>query len=199
MTIYQIHLLLLLSRCSRVQLCVTPNTASPPGSLIPGLLQARTPEWVAISFSNAWKWKVKEKPLSRVQLLVTPWTVAYQVPPSMGVQNSLREGFSPPLLQIKKKNRGLERVCSLFGNSAEGQRKNQMQKFPFFKASAFPLTVRLTSFILMWVTFFISTAKHSSKRCITTKNLHQLIKNIPQKSCIFSKHLFYFYNGNCWY
>ena len=57
---------------------------NPPGSPIPGILQARTLEWVAISFSNAWKWKVKVKLLSCVQLLATPWTAAYQAPPSMG-------------------------------------------------------------------------------------------------------------------
>ena len=57
---------------------------SPPGSPIPGILQARTLMWVAISFSNAWKWKVKVKSLSRVRLLATPWTAAYQGPPSMG-------------------------------------------------------------------------------------------------------------------
>ena len=57
---------------------------SPPGSPIPGILQARTLEWAAISFSNAWKWKVKGKSLSRVRLLETPWTAAYQGPPSMG-------------------------------------------------------------------------------------------------------------------
>ena len=61
-----------------------PIDGSPPGSSVPGILQARTLEWVAISFSNAWKWKVKVKSLSRVQLLATPWTVAYQAPPSMG-------------------------------------------------------------------------------------------------------------------
>ena len=57
---------------------------SPPGSPVPGILQARTLEWVAISFSNAWKWKVKVKLLSRVRLLGTPWTAACQAPPSMG-------------------------------------------------------------------------------------------------------------------
>ena len=57
---------------------------SPPGSSFPEILQARTLEWVAISFSNAWKWKVKVKSLSRVWLLATPWTVAYQAPLSMG-------------------------------------------------------------------------------------------------------------------
>ena len=70
-----------------LQLCPTlcdPIDGSPPGSSVPGILQARTLEWVAISFSNAWKWKVKVKSLSRVQLFTTPWTVAYQAPPSMG-------------------------------------------------------------------------------------------------------------------
>ena len=70
-----------------LQLCLTlcnPINGSTPGSAVPGILQARTLEWVAISFSNAWKWKVKVKPLSRVQLLATPWTAAYQAPPSMG-------------------------------------------------------------------------------------------------------------------
>ena len=68
---------------SYLTLC-NPIEGSPPGSAVPGTLQARTLEWVAISFSNAWKWKVKVKSLSRVRLLVTPWTAAYQAPPSMG-------------------------------------------------------------------------------------------------------------------
>ena len=69
------------------QLCLTrwdPIDGSPSGSPIPGILQARTLEWVAIYFSNAWKRKVKVKSLSRVQPLVTPWTAAYQSPPTMG-------------------------------------------------------------------------------------------------------------------
>ena len=57
---------------------------SPPGSAIPGILQARTLEWVAVSFFNAWKWKVKVKSLSHVWLLVIPWTASYQAPPPMG-------------------------------------------------------------------------------------------------------------------
>ena len=57
---------------------------SPPGSPVPGILQARTLEWVAVSFSNAWKGKVKVKSLSCIWLLVTPWTAAHQAPPSMG-------------------------------------------------------------------------------------------------------------------
>ena len=70
-----------------LQSCPTlcnPMDGSPPGSPVPGILQARTLEWVAISFSNAWKWKNKVKLLSRVQLLATPWTAAHQAPPSMG-------------------------------------------------------------------------------------------------------------------
>ena len=70
-----------------LQSCPTlcdPIDGSPPGSPVPGILQARTLEWVAISFSNAWKWKVKGKSLSRVRLLATPWTAAHQAPPSMG-------------------------------------------------------------------------------------------------------------------
>ena len=70
-----------------LQSCPTlcdPRDGSPPGSPLPGILQARTLEWVAISFSNASKWKVKVKSLSRVRLFTTPWTAAYQAPPSMG-------------------------------------------------------------------------------------------------------------------
>ena len=70
-----------------LQLCPTlcgPIDGSPPDSPVPGTLQARTLEWVAISFSNAWNWKVKVKSLSRVRLLATTWTTAYQAPPSMG-------------------------------------------------------------------------------------------------------------------
>ena len=61
-----------------------PIDSSPPGSAVPGILQARTLEWVAISFSNAWQWKVTVKSLSPVRLLETPWTAAYQAPPPMG-------------------------------------------------------------------------------------------------------------------
>jgi len=70
-----------------LQSCPTlcnPIDSSPPGSPVPGILQARTLEWVAISFSNAWKWKVKVKSLSHVRTSATPWTAAYQAPPPMG-------------------------------------------------------------------------------------------------------------------
>ena len=76
-------LLLLLSLQSCPTLC-DPIDGSPPGSPVPGILQARTLEWVAISFSSAWKWKVKVKSLCRVPLFATPWTAVHQAPPSMG-------------------------------------------------------------------------------------------------------------------
>ena len=70
-----------------LQSCPTlcdPTDSSPPGSPIPGILQARILEWVAISFSSAWKEKVKVKSLSHVWFLVSPWTAAHQAPPFTG-------------------------------------------------------------------------------------------------------------------
>ena len=78
-----------------LQSCPTlcdPIKGRPPGSPVPGILQTRTLEWVAIFFFNAWKWKVKVKSLSHVRLFATPWTAAYQAPPSMGF--SRREYWS---------------------------------------------------------------------------------------------------------
>ena len=100
------------------QLCLTlsnPIDGSPSGSPVPGILQARTLERVAISFSNAWKWKVKVKSLSRVQLLATPWTAAYQALPSVGFSRqeywsgvllpspdtTLGTGLKPNLINVK--------------------------------------------------------------------------------------------------
>ena len=81
------HMYAMLYYVKLIQSCLTlcePIDGSPPGSPVPGIFQARTLEWVAISFSNAWKWKVKVKSLSRVRLLATPWTAAHQAPLSMG-------------------------------------------------------------------------------------------------------------------
>ena len=85
-TIYQSYCRMLQTSTS-LQSCPTlcnPIDGSPPGSPVPGILQARILEWVAISFSNAWKWKVKVRLLSCIRLLATPWTAAYQAPPSTG-------------------------------------------------------------------------------------------------------------------
>ena len=92
-----------------LQSCPTlrdPIDGSPPGSPVPGILQARTLEWVAISFSSAWKWKVKVKSLSCVRLFETPWTAAHQAPPSMGF--SRQEYWSGVPLPSPKEGREVE-------------------------------------------------------------------------------------------
>ena len=98
-----------------LQSCPTlcdPIDVSPPGSPIPGILQARTLEWVAISFSIAWKWKVKVKLLSRVWPLANPWTAAYQAPLSMGF--SRQEYWSGlPLLISTYSQSGKLWLCSV--------------------------------------------------------------------------------------
>ena len=93
-----------------LQSCPTlrdPIDGSPPGSPIPGILQARTLEWVAISFSNAWKWKVKVKSLSRVRPSATPWTAAHQAPAPMG--------FSSMSLETRKLLYSPEPCCRSSG------------------------------------------------------------------------------------
>ena len=102
--LYYTRKLLLLRKL--LQSCLTlcdPIDSSPPGSPAPGILQARTLEWVDISFSNAWKWKVKVKSLSCVWPSATPWTEAYQAPPSMGF--SSQEYWSGVPLQEKLKSK----------------------------------------------------------------------------------------------
>ena len=92
-----------------LQSCPTlcdPIDSSPPGSPVPGILQAGTLEWVAISFSNAWRWKVKVKSLSRVWLSATPWTVAYQAPSSMGFSRQEYWSWVP----LPSPPKGLERT-----------------------------------------------------------------------------------------
>ena len=98
-----------------LQSCLTlcdPTDGSPPGSPIPGILQARTLEWVAISFSNAWKWKGKVKSLSCVQLLATPWTAAHQAPPFMGF--SRQEYWSGVPLPSPRVHRSLPKQANSF-------------------------------------------------------------------------------------
>ena len=94
-----------------------PIDGSPQGSPVPQILQARTLEWVAISFSNAWKWKVKVKSLSRVWLFVTPWTAAYQAPLSMGFS---RQEYWSGLPLPSPKARLTIVLFKLFKSFAEG-------------------------------------------------------------------------------
>ena len=99
-----------------LQLCLTlcgPIDCSPPGSPIPGILQARTLEWVAVSSSNAGKWKVKVKSHSRVRLLATPWTVAHQAPPSMGFSRQEYSAMAPQICHCSVKQ--LQTICNRYG------------------------------------------------------------------------------------
>ena len=132
-----------------LQSCPTlcdPIDGSSPGSPVPEILQARTLEWVAISFSNAWKWKVKVKSLSCVWLSVTPWTAAHQAPPSMGFfRQEYWSGVPSPSPQKhckfpqKKKTKTKNRTTRWFSNSTTGylfkERKNTKYKkkkmYPF--------------------------------------------------------------------
>ena len=92
----KVHMLLLLSCFSHVRLCATPEMAAHQAPPSLGFSRQEH-EWVAIAFSNAWKWKVKVKSLSRVRLLATPWTAAYQAPPSMGFsRQEYRSGVPLP-------------------------------------------------------------------------------------------------------
>ena len=101
--ILSITLLACAAAAKLLQSCPTlcdPIGSSPPGSPVPGILQARTLEWVATSFSNAWKWKVKVKSFSRVWLLATPWTAAYQASPCMGFSRQEYQSGLPCLLRL---------------------------------------------------------------------------------------------------
>ena len=81
---WHIHTAAAAKSCQSCPTLCDPIDSSPPGSPVPRILQARTLEWVAISFSSAWRWKGKVKSLHHVRLFATPWTAAYQAPPSMG-------------------------------------------------------------------------------------------------------------------
>ena len=101
-----------------LQSCPTlcnPIDRSPPGSPVPGILQARTLDWVAISCTNAWKWKVKVKSLSRVRLLATPWTAAHQVPLSMGFsRQEYRSGVPSPSPMLLNRDKQRHTVNSIY-------------------------------------------------------------------------------------
>ena len=102
-----------------LQSCPTvcdPIDGSPSGSPAPGILQARTLEGLAISFSNAWMWKVKRKSLSRVRLFATPWTAAYQAPPSMGfARQEYWSGVPLPSLHVSLLTSVVSKSLWLYG------------------------------------------------------------------------------------
>ena len=125
-----------------LQSCPTlfdPIDGSPPGSPVPGILEARILEWVAISFSNAWKWKVKVKSLSHVRLLATQWTAARQAPPSMGFPRqeywsglpflqgiSLTQGSNPRLLPLLHWQVGSLPLSHLYRTETDTGRENRL-------------------------------------------------------------------------
>ena len=107
-----------------LQSCLTlcdPIDGSPPGSPVPGILQARTLEWVAISFSNAWKWKAKVKSLSRVRPSATTWTAAHQALPSIGVsRQEYWSGvpFPSPIHSPADRLNGFLHILAIINNAA---------------------------------------------------------------------------------
>ena len=110
-----------------LQSCPTlwdPIDGSPSGSTVPEILQARTLEWAAISFSSAWKWKVKVKSLSRVRLLATPWTAAHQAPPSMGFsRQEYWSGVPLPSPMVCVTNYNFKRQTKTQGNIDIGAKR----------------------------------------------------------------------------
>ena len=96
-----------------------PRDCSPPGSPVPWILQARVLEWVVISFSNAWKWKVKGKSLSHARLLATPWTAAHHAPLSMGF--SRQEYWSAIAFSVEK----AYQVSNSMKHSSDTSEKNR--------------------------------------------------------------------------
>ena len=157
-----------------------PIDGSPPGSPIPGIFQARTLEWVAISFPNAWKWKVKVNSLSRVQLFATPWTAAYQAPPSMGFSRQEYWSGVPwpsPDYWLVAPNAG--NVC----HEVEENRRNIYQKENLdiigssFWVSPSTATVKLKPFTLKsCFRFFIlmTTLQSKSYTSFTAENMEAL-------------------------
>ena len=122
-----------------LQSCPTlcdPIDGSPPGSPVPGILQAGILEWVVISFSNARKWKVKVKSLSRVRLFATPWTAAYQAPPSMwdtyclaiSVSISPRKSVSRQVMLRRTKRKSWQEE-SFQGKVLGGQSWNSLKEY----------------------------------------------------------------------
>ena len=153
-----------------LQSCPTlcdPIDSSPPGSAVPGILQARTLEWIAIVFSNAWKWKMKGKSLSRVQLFATPWTAAYQTPPSIGF--SRQEYWS-----------GLPLPSPLDHQKSKSSRKPSTSALLIMPK---PLTVCFTTncgkFFKRWE--YQTTLPASWETCMQVKN-HQLELDMEQQT-----------------
>ena len=128
-----------------------PIDGSPPGSPVPRILQARILEWVAISLSNAWNWKVKVKSLSRVRLFATAWTAAHQAPPSMGF--SRQEYWSGvPSPSLNWSSRALKRI-----NLLVEWVESKHQERSYTKSSFMTVHVKMRDAV--WKNMFYSTEK----------------------------------------
>ena len=151
-----------------LQSCPTlcdPINGSPPGSQIPGSLQARVLELVAIVFSNAGKWKVKVKLFSRVRLLVTPWTAAYQAPPSMGFsRQEYWSGLPLPSPMQESESEVIQSCptlsdpmdCSLPGSSIHGILQARVLEWGAIAFSVLSLgSNRFPDFLAVWLSILI--------------------------------------------
>ena len=148
-----------------LQSCLTlcdPIDGSPPGLPIPGILQRRTLEWVAISFSNVWKWKVKVKSLSCVGLFVTAWTAAYQAPLSMGFsRQEYWRGLPLPFLRflrktpLKKKNAPLHTHAHTKPINARLYYTHWIQKPMISESSSVSHTVIIVCFSLLFYFYLV--------------------------------------------
>ena len=153
-----------------LQSCLTlcnPIDGSPPGSPIPGILQARTLEWVAISFSYAWKWKVKVKSLSRVRPSATSWTAAFQAPPSMGF--SRQEYWSGvPLPSPGNGYKGAQLPFFLVLGSTSVTLVQGLTPVAWGRTQQFVLVPKAWFFLNIWVTHIHThtyTYKHAHMHC----------------------------------
>ena len=157
-----------------LQSCPTlcnPTNGSPPGSPVPGILQARTLEWVAISFSNAWKWKVKVKSLSRVWLFVTSWTAAYQAPPSMGFSRQETSGLPlpSPKWSLTSVQKSAKKSNCMKLNLANNLNKHRNKFSPKVSRMAFVL------FLAQWVSEQRSQLSLSVCRPLTSPTVNSQI------------------------
>ena len=175
-------LLLHAAAAESLQSCPTlcdPIHGSPPGSSVPGILQARILEWVAISFSNAWKWTVKVKLLSRAQLLATPWTAAYQAPPSMGFsKQEYWKGVPLPsplllctLLQILYQLMNTKTTTSQRGWNRK--RKAEMRTVPWIVNKEYHPSMLIYFLLKLWLSFpTFQTVSYMKGRTVIFTNMY---------------------------
>ena len=124
-------------------------------SAIRGILQARTLEWVAISFSNAWKWKVKVKSLSHVQLFATPWSAAHQAPPSMGFsRQEYWSGLPLPSLKGGTRAEKINMTHPIFLNLHLLPRRTQTLAYHILSKEFFPSS-QTTQFLFIYLIIFL--------------------------------------------